>query len=665
VFSGTPFAANPQSGWTYLPAMVIFALLPLASAAKLYALVHPWLAACGAFALARVLGLSRAGALLTAVAYANTSFVQVQNVSSSPFSSVYAWLPVALLGVELAIRSTVSHTRFTAWGLAALAMSQIVAAWPGQGAYYAAMLVGGYIAFRTLLVIPGRSSRSLARRAGDLLTHAAVVFMLGAALDAAAILPRLEFNGLSNLAGGYSAEEAVVGGLHPKDWVLLAVPGFWYAGASVLVLTVAAAFLGRAPLRASLGFFGITSIAALLLSGTVETPFHWLLYHLLPGFARLHPHAPERILTVAYLGPAVLAGAAVSAMQRRGWLLRGPFTSWVLVLLVTADLAVGGAKARGDVMLQDPLHGVEKLTPVHLASYVEPDAAELFLHQRLAETLNRYVGYAPYLNGKAWPYSIRFADLATASLSVNNRALSVGLQDAQGYDAIHLGRYDEYFAIMNGRTQNYHDAEVFRAGLGSPLLDLLNVRYVIAPPADDLDLSDRTALLRFPSLVFSTSRVRILENPNALPRAWLVHAAAQMAPAEALQAIDSGRVQARDTALLEELPPTLAAPADASRDQARVTDNEADRVVVTSVTDAAGMLVLSEVYYPAWNAYLDGQPARLYVADGALSAVAVPAGEHTIELRFESATLVAGIAVSVGTIVLMATLLLVSLVRPR
>ena len=139
-FSGTPFAANPLSGWTYLPAMLVFAVLPVASAVKVYLLVHPFLAACSAFALARVLGISRAGALLAGVAYANTSFVQVQNASSSPFASVYAWLPVALLGAELAVRNRRWPIRLAAWGLAAFAVSQIVAIWPGQGAYYAAMV---------------------------------------------------------------------------------------------------------------------------------------------------------------------------------------------------------------------------------------------------------------------------------------------------------------------------------------------------------------------------------------------------------------------------------------------------------------------------------------------------------------------------------------------
>ena len=59
---------------------------------------------------------------------------------------------------------------------------------------------------------------------------------------------------------------------------------------------------------------------------------------------------------------------------------------------------------------------------------------------------------------------------------------------------------------------------------------------------------------------------------------------------------------------------------------------------------------------------MDGQPVHLYVADGALRALVVPAGEHSVELRFESATLVAGSAISVGAIVLLATLLVVSVV---
>lgn len=58
--------------------------------------------------------------------------------------------------------------------------------------------------------------------------------------------------------------------------------------------------------------------------------------------------------------------------------------------------------------------------------------------------------------------------------------------------------------------------------------------------------------------------------------------------------------------------------------------------------------MLSEAYYPAWRAYVDGRPVRLYRADYLLRAVPVPAGEHAVELRYESVTLQAGIAVSLA-----------------
>ncbi len=114
-FSGTPFAANPLSGWTYLPVMLFFGLLPLAGAAKAYLIFHPLLAAWSTYAFSRALGLGRLGALVAALAYANTGFLQIQNSCCFAFASVYAWLPLALVGAEGALRSTRLTTRAAWW----------------------------------------------------------------------------------------------------------------------------------------------------------------------------------------------------------------------------------------------------------------------------------------------------------------------------------------------------------------------------------------------------------------------------------------------------------------------------------------------------------------------------------------------------------------------
>ena len=158
-FSGAPFAADPLSGWTYLPAMILFTILPLAAAAGSYLFVHLLLAGLFTYALARALRMNVAGALLAAVAYEFNGFMYWRNVCCSPYASVMTWLPLAVLGAELAIRSSRWLDRGLWWGVGGLALSQVLAAWPGQGSYYALLALGGYVAYRTLLFPPREHPR--------------------------------------------------------------------------------------------------------------------------------------------------------------------------------------------------------------------------------------------------------------------------------------------------------------------------------------------------------------------------------------------------------------------------------------------------------------------------------------------------------------------------
>jgi hypothetical protein len=141
----------------------------------------------------------------------------------------------------------------------------------------------------------------------------------------------------------------------------------------------------------------------------------------------------------------------------------------------------------------------------------------------------------------------------------------------------------------------------------------------------------------------------VLENRDALPRAWIVHSARRASQEETLKQLNSGAVDPRETALLERPPPDLDRPEDPSSDRANVAEYEPERIRLETTTEARGLLVLSEPYYPAWKAYVDGKPVPLYVADHVLRAVPVPAGEHTVELRYESWSLRFGMAISLIT----------------
>ena len=51
-----------------------------------------------------------------------------------------------------------------------------------------------------------------------------------------------------------------------------------------------------------------------------------------------------------------------------------------------------------------------------------------------------------------------------------------------------------------------------------------------------------------------------------------------------------------------------------------------------------GVVVLSEIYYPGWEAKIDGKPIELGRANYILRALRVPAGNHVVELKYEPAS---------------------------
>src|SRR5215216_6726144 len=116
-FSGTPFAADPLTGWSYLPAMVLFASLPLVGAAKALMFSHLLLAGLFTYALARALGMGLPGAFLAAIAYEYNGLFYIENTCCLQYIGVMTWLPLAILGVELAIRSPRGMGRCLWWGV--------------------------------------------------------------------------------------------------------------------------------------------------------------------------------------------------------------------------------------------------------------------------------------------------------------------------------------------------------------------------------------------------------------------------------------------------------------------------------------------------------------------------------------------------------------------
>ena len=141
--------------------------------------------------------------------------------------------------------------------------------------------------------------------------------------------------------------------------------------------------------------------------------------------------------------------------------------------------------------------------------------------------------------------------------------------------------------------------------------------------------------------------VEVYENLKALPRAWFARRAAVDMSAGVLKTIRTGTMKdgsafdPAETVLFEKedfgarevVLPRIGDPANA---RAKVTRYEPQRIEIETRNGQPGFLVLSEMYYRGWEAWIDGRRAPVERVNYVLRGLAVPAGDHRIEFVFRA-----------------------------
>ena len=99
----------------------------------------------------------------------------------------------------------------------------------------------------------------------------------------------------------------------------------------------------------------------------------------------------------------------------------------------------------------------------------------------------------------------------------------------------------------------------------------------------------------------------------------------------------------------------------------RLTSYEPNRLVYKTSSAKDGVVVFSEIYYPGWQATIDGQPVDIARADYVLRVMNIPAGEHTIEMWFDpqSIHVTESIAYAALALLLIGVMILVWMSRSR
>ena len=228
-----------------------------------------------------------------------------------------------------------------------------------------------------------------------------------------------------------------------------------------------------------------------------------------------------------------------------------------------------------------------------------------------------------------------------------------------GYHAAKLRRYQEMIDHHIAKEMQAAYQEVATAGgqmdsvnaAKFPVLNMLNTKYFIFPAGQQ-------------------GQTVPIENPYTFGNAWFIDKIQYVNNAnEEIDAI--GQVDLQQTAIVDsKFKEALKGVNEGYKDSLstiRLTSYEPNQLVYETSSPQDGIVVFSEIYYPGWTATIDGKPADIARADYILRAMNVPAGKHTIEMRFDPQSLhvTEGIAYGAMALLLIGVIILVWINRKK
>lgn len=228
-----------------------------------------------------------------------------------------------------------------------------------------------------------------------------------------------------------------------------------------------------------------------------------------------------------------------------------------------------------------------------------------------------------------------------------------------GYHAAKLRRYQEMIDHHIAKEMQAAYQEVATAGgqmdsvntAKFPVLNMLNTKYFIFPAGQQ-------------------GQTVPIENPYTFGNAWFIDKIQYVNNAnEEIDAI--GQVDLQQTAIVDsKFKEALKGVNEGYKDSLstiRLTSYEPNQLVYETSSPQDGIVVFSEIYYPGWTATIDGKPADIARADYILRAMNVPAGKHTIEMRFDPQSLhiTEGIAYGAMALLLVGVIILIWIYRKK
>ena len=635
ILSGAPLAADPLFGIWYPPNWIAF-VLPMPLALNLLFWLHLFWAGMGFYKFMRADGYSKGSAIVAGLAFCGTPKL-IGHISLGHLSLVaaVAWTPWVLLAARKALKKAVlRQPGYIAWlaGLGAILglIFLIDPRWVLPLAGLTAAYIGGVVLTRREL---------LQKR-----TVGAAITVLAFALGIAAVLalPLIEFTSRSTRIDLTIAEAGAIS-LPIQDLLGLILPPLGgspetivFVGISALGLALVAALTNARGWR----FWAAVFIVSIVIALGSQTPLNALLARIIPGFRYLR--VPARFLFISSFALAVLSGIGLERIVRKSitpQALRpirlGTLSFWGVVLLLGIVILVGVNLPAGMLMIFSALASMALLSLIG-KSILSPDRqamfwgmlllAELFmlnrslLESRSAEELFQKSFQLPRDISQA---SVNARIFSPSYSLPQHVAVLEQIQLADGINPLQLRSYWEFMADTVGFDGDTYSVTLppFPDGdpsspqvwkLDSVRLGILNIGTILsAYPLENQGLQYQG----------QENGNYTYANPDLRPRAWVEPAGTE--GSGAWREVEAIRLRA-------------------------------NQINLTAI--GPGLLVLSELAYPGWEASIDGDKTQIKPYLGLLRSVDLDVGMHEIRFQFRPASVYIGLSISLFTLLFLAVM---------
>jgi len=611
---GVPFAASAYYGMFY-PLSFIYFILPVHIGMGYFTALHIALAGLFTYIFLRHgLKISVIGALIGATVFMLSGSI-TREISHPNDLSAMAWLPLILFLVE-----KIFQTRKSLWGvLLGLALGFQILTMSFQTVVFSGYTVGAYSLFRVCLLY----ARD---REGIIVSvlYLGLGIIIALCLSSIQWLPTMELSSLSvRSTKGLSINDVellrevltplnIAKGMIIKNVLI-------YIGIIPVLLGLAALFLKN--FRPYTFFFLFWSILTLVLSFGTHWPVYNFYYYYVPtgDWFRL----PLRFLWLSIFSISVLAGIGSETMSKKLQQKCGvkvALLSMVLVI-ITMDLFYAN---------------------VHVYYHHPQEKPEIFQrHSDAGRFLRKNQGlYRTYISNHGWDFSLspRFGSLEKVYV-IND------------YSPLTMASYRDVIGAVLKKERISKDAFFYGSyALGTNrrskrLLDLFGVRFIIEKNIRVFGSGHP----KWTRLVYKQGKLRIYENPSAMPRSFVVYDTEVISDRKKiLKRLTEPSFSPRRGVILEKDSGLNIKKGRAFTKVSKI-DYAPERIRVTTKTSKNGILVLTDFYYPGWKAYVDGKEVRILRANYLFRGVPLKAGRHIVEFVYDPSTFKAGWLITIFT----------------